>query len=535
MLLHSLNDYFSAHTDALPPLGWVDKPVDAVLSIDCGRLAITDLRPAKGEEPVTLRVPAGPEGRTSAIKAGTIVDNAAYVLGARKATTDNKKKGIKKGDVLPFPDYNTAYVERLKSLEHPALAPILDAYASGAVAKLADKLTAEQSDLLTAQTIVWEVDAAYAHDAAADAVNACVDGTAIARLHPGVKGVRGGKPNGAVLVGYNFDACTSWGREQGQNGEMTVADAHAYTTALTHLVRTQSWQRSGMVVTWWSDGDAAEPDLDLLLMGGEGREEIIGQMLHSPRTGGWIEGDDTPAHVAILQLADARLSVLDYRRTTVAEIGRHVREWWRDLRSDSYPTLAALLMSGMVNPDFKVLDKVPGAVWVSLWRMALFGVGSVPGTLVTDVLARAINRGMTDNRIALLRLAVTRNYGSNDMVNTAYRLGQYAAVVRGLAYKVNHNSTAVDAILKAMARNPASALPRLDEKVQTYLGQMTRMKQGGLAHWYRQHLAELLDGIDEVPAAWTTAQRVQWVLGRADAERKKEAPDADDATEDDAA
>src|SRR5215469_9701452 len=57
-----------------------------------------------------------------------------------------------------------------------------------------------------------------------------------ARLHPSIRGVRGAQTVGANLVSFNLDAFTSHGWSQGANAPISEAAAHAYTTALNHLL-----------------------------------------------------------------------------------------------------------------------------------------------------------------------------------------------------------------------------------------------------------------------------------------------------------
>jgi CRISPR-associated protein Csd1 len=58
----------------------------------------------------------------------------------------------------------------------------------------------------------------------------------VARLHPSIKGVRGAQTSGANLVSFNLDAFTSRGWSQGANAPISESAAHAYTTALNHLL-----------------------------------------------------------------------------------------------------------------------------------------------------------------------------------------------------------------------------------------------------------------------------------------------------------
>jgi CRISPR-associated protein Csd1 len=64
----------------------------------------------------------------------------------------------------------------------------------------------------------------------------------LARIHPAIKGVRGGQSSGTALVSFNAPSFESFGREQGMNAPIGERAAFAYTTALNYLIADRDHQ-----------------------------------------------------------------------------------------------------------------------------------------------------------------------------------------------------------------------------------------------------------------------------------------------------
>ena len=85
--------------------------------------------------------------------------------------------------------------------------------------------------------------------------------TAIARLHPSVKGVAGAQGSGASLVSFDKDAFRSFGKERGANAPVSERAAFAYTTSLNTLLERGSRQRiriGDTTTLFWADASGNE-------------------------------------------------------------------------------------------------------------------------------------------------------------------------------------------------------------------------------------------------------------------------------------
>lgn len=79
----------------------------------------------------------------------------------------------------------------------------------------------------------------------------------VERLHPSLKGVRGGQPTGTTLVGFNAKAYESYNRSQGQNSPVSRKASFAYTTALNYLLSDANPNRKfylgDTTVVYWAE------------------------------------------------------------------------------------------------------------------------------------------------------------------------------------------------------------------------------------------------------------------------------------------
>lgn len=79
----------------------------------------------------------------------------------------------------------------------------------------------------------------------------------VERLHPSLKGVRGGQPTGTTLVGFNASAYESYNRSQGQNSPVSRKASFAYTTALNYLLSdanpNKKFHLGDTTVVYWAE------------------------------------------------------------------------------------------------------------------------------------------------------------------------------------------------------------------------------------------------------------------------------------------
>ncbi|MEM2161106.1 MAG: type I-C CRISPR-associated protein Cas8c/Csd1, partial [Candidatus Nitrosotenuis sp.] len=83
----------------------------------------------------------------------------------------------------------------------------------------------------------------------------------IARLHPSIKGVRGGNTQGGALVSYNLSPFNSYGKKQNFNSSVGEKAAFAYTTALNILLGKDSQNKitiADSTIVFWSEKQPKE-------------------------------------------------------------------------------------------------------------------------------------------------------------------------------------------------------------------------------------------------------------------------------------
>jgi hypothetical protein len=98
--------------------------------------------------------------------------------------------------------------------------------------------------------------------------------------------------------------------------------------------------------------------------------------------------------------------------------------------------------------------------------------------------------------------------------SAAYRLGQLLRVVERMQLAGNPSvkMTVRGRLWGLLTTRPAAGLDRLMDGVAIYKQAMRREGKAGLAEWYDDRIAELLDGL-EIPPMMTEVDRAQLALG----------------------
>ena len=165
------------------------------------------------------------------------------------------------------------------------------------------------------------------------------DTTTLARLHPGIKGVRDAQSSGASIVSFNDDAFTSYGKSQSYNAPVGEASAFKYATALSRLLEHGSGRKlqiGDTTCVFWADKSTDAEDLfsfglDSEQIEDETRADEIGNML-SRIANGEAEPPDAGTGFYVLGLSPnaSRLSIRFWISGTVGElIGRVARHQQR--------------------------------------------------------------------------------------------------------------------------------------------------------------------------------------------------------------
>lgn len=202
------------------------------------------------EIPQRMNVPEGVKKSVN-IASNFLCENSGYTLGI-----DNKGKPERAKECFhAFQELHNELLEGVdcdeatamanfvnhwnpdKALEHPALADYLDEILAGAnlVFKLDGGSFIHQTEKIKQK---WEEHKSTAQN---ESVMQCLitgKPSAIARLHPSIKGVKGAQSAGASIISFNDRAYESYGREkqQGLNAPVSEYAAFAYTTVLNSML-----------------------------------------------------------------------------------------------------------------------------------------------------------------------------------------------------------------------------------------------------------------------------------------------------------
>lgn len=352
--------------------------------------------------------------------------------------------------------------------------------------------------------------------------------TAIARLHPSVKGVAGAQSSGASLVSFDKDAFKSFGKERGANAPVSERAAFAYGAALNTLLEHGSRRRvriGDATTVFWAEAAgsqahaAAAEDLFSSLVGVPPADEEetakVRDKLDAVAKGRPLDevdpGVDENTRFWVLGLAPnaARLSIRFWRQNTIGELFRRVARHWDDLRLEPPPWRTpppAWLLLKETAAQGKA-QNIPPALSGALMR-AILSDGRYPRSLLAAIVGRMrADKRITGLRAAICKACLARDHrldferedipvGLNrEEANPAYRLGRlfavYESVQRAALGKVS--ATIKDRYFGAASATPASVFPLLERNSTNHLA---KLRKDGRADWFDREIDEIVAGMD---------------------------------------
>jgi CRISPR-associated protein Csd1 len=347
-------------------------------------------------------------------------------------------------------------------------------------------------------------------DADAAKVTCLVSGREVfpARLHePKIKGVAGAQSSGALLVSFNADAFTSYGKEQSYNAPVGQSTAFKYANALNQLLTMPDRRvRLGdATIVYWADHHTPVEDAFALLFSGESskKEEqkpqedqkrvqeakLLLSQLRSGTQYAPLESDNTPTKFFILGLSPnaSRLSVRLWIEADASEmlrrLGDHIRDFALGGSDELPPPLWRIVQAtGRAESDAKGRfksynsDSVSPKLAGDLARSVLTGA-AYPQFLLAAMVRRIYSDGhLRFERVSAIKACLVRNtrYTSNpleipmelDQTNSdiAYRCGRLFAILEKAQSDSaggELNSTIKDRYFSAASVTPALVFPRL--------------------------------------------------------------------------
>jgi CRISPR-associated protein Csd1 len=565
MILTALKQYYDRlNTDpdkGIPVFGFSREKIDfaIVLNKDGGYVDTADLRDKQDKKPRSreMNVPQSPK-RTVGIAPNFMWDNTGYVLGVDGKEKKDALRGRKQFEA--FRQFHHELGDGLNDEAMQALLKFLDSWDAARAAAL------RYWDDMIGKNVVFKFDGAmeYFHDRPAireawarhlaqpenEGKGICLvtgEESAIARLHPSIKGVRDAQSSGAAIVSFNLDAFCSYGKEQNFNAPVGVPVTFAYTTALNYLLRYDSKQRvqigDATTVFWAAQTTPVEDFFGQILDPPGESDAEIGQAValkdfldaitkvHMPND---IDGS-VPFFILGLAPNASRLSVRFWYASTVADILGKMKKHFAHLRIEKqfdsefdYPPLWRLLKETAVQGETKNISPLLAG---EVMRAILIG-GNYPESLLSAVIGR-IRAGSEISylRAYIIKGVLVRNHQreitmtlDKNNTNIGYLLGRLFAVLEKTqreAADVELKATIRDRFFSSASATPRAVFPLLLRLAQHHI-------QKADAGFRDKQIEEIMQAICEFPAHLSLKDQGMFTIGyyhqRNDFYKKNESP-----------
>ncbi|MBF0294256.1 MAG: type I-C CRISPR-associated protein Cas8c/Csd1 [Magnetococcales bacterium] len=373
----------------------------------------------------------------------------------------------------------------------------------------------------------------------------------LARIHePKIKGVKDAQSTGALLVSFNCDAFTSYGKAQSHNAPVSELATFRYCTALNALLngtrrdRHRLRMHNDTVIFWTGKKTVSEDWLAMLFSNGvetadesapEGQDPVVLDQLRvcmqALREGSHLLPDDpgTPFYLLGLSPNAGRISVRFWHVSTLGDFVERLRAHFADLRivrpphGREFPPVWMLLRE-TARDGKDVAPLLEGAL-----MRAIVNKTAYPDAVASAVIRRIRadrddrqhpNRQINDLRAAMLKAWLNRSPRwkgemtvSLDTTRTdpAYRLGRLFAALEKTQSEAlpGINATIRDRYYGAASATPGTVFPRLLRTYQHHLG---KLPVGAKVN-REKTVQEIMSAITQIPATLSLEEQGLFAIG----------------------
>jgi len=595
----------------IPRLGYSSANVSfaLVISSDGVLSHIIDLRSDdKKPKPRNMDVP-NQKSRSSGVFPYFVCENAKYVFGVEKLKRDKfeTKFNLSSSEdnpaeytVLEENDKEVTLVyrrsrecfEAFKALHHSILDDRDDPGIHGFLAFL-DKWNPEEflenpktraykDDLLAGGNCVFECDGTFLHqksavknawenysqddDGGKFVAQCLVSGKVepVAPIHQKIKGVVGAQSAGASLVSFNDDAFCSYGKKQSFNSSVSESSMFKYTTALNHLLSSQSnrIRIADTTVVFWAETNKKscedlmkfffvpqetekneenqeiekneEKNVEVSRVQDTNQIQQIEGILNKVRIGKKINqediGTDPETNFYILGLSpnNARLAVRFWYVDSIGDLIERVARHHLDMeiiRNDNGPRYISVyrLLNETVpqSSDKKVVSPIlSGLIMRSILTNTVYPISlysailsrvKVEGSInfvrigfIKAYLLRLSRAGLSDVKQDMITMSL-----NEESLNVPYRLGRLFAALEKAQNDTNKEmkSTINSKYFSSASSTPAVVFPVLLKLAQHHIAK----SEWGFKS--SQLIEQILMGVDEFPAYLNLEDQGMFMLG----------------------
>ncbi|MBD2846386.1 type I-C CRISPR-associated protein Cas8c/Csd1 [Paenibacillus sp. IB182496] len=551
------------------------------LTVDGNLQSFRDIRDESGKrkQPVRFIVPEQ-SSRSSGVVPYFVSDKAEYALGhypvmSNEAATLKKRADARKKyeaakalalDVLADVDDEAAralllfYEQWDLALvrDHPLLQPYMEDLDKGIDTNVIfafDMVPIHESPAVRSAWIQYREQSNTASEFDGQCLLTGDADVSIARTHDKIKGVRGAQSAGASLVSFNFRSADSYDKEQSYNSPVSKAAVFSYTTALNHLLASDTNRKliGDMTVVFWAATRSAEestsPFVQQVFQSTSTPQEdtrttaLLGDLLDRVRQGRQLNPNsipnqdipfgDTPFYILGLSPNNARIAVRFFWQGSFGDLVRklalHAYDMALPAQTSGYrenPSIDRIVAETMrVGADGKkVGEEPPKRLGGELLR------GVLQGTVYPrSIFLMIINRIRADGLITHLRVSILKAYlnrynrfhtdskeemplslDTNENQNPAYRLGQLFAVLEKAQQEAASgklNATIKDRYFSSASSNPGAVFPILIKLAQHH---MSKARYGELRD---REIAGIMQQVNGFPVRLDVHQQGIFILG----------------------
>lgn len=576
MIISALADYYEVllKNKKVADEGWTTTKVSHAVTIDFNG-NVKNIISLKQEEergkkkvmvPVIRSVPQQ-EGRSRQIAPYFMCDNAKYILGAWQETDDESQneKNRKQAE-----DYHNAAIElhkkKLGDVKGDFAKSILLFFEKWDFAKNRKEIDVDWDDVIAGNNLIFRnfettkemlTDENIIAVCNADLENkenvkigrCLVTGKRepIARLHPQIKGVRGAQSSGAAMVSFNVDAFNSYGKERGDNAQVSKRVTVAYGKALNYLLQESSHNTilGDTTTVFWANEQKNESDYanffkELYEPEDAEQEKKLMAIMKTIAVGKVYDSEklhlkpETSFYILGLSPNAARLSVRFFYADTFGNILKNIQEHYERLRIQSpkyeqkeIPSVREILYE-TVNKKSK--DKKVQPVLVGDFMKAILQNTRYPVGIYSNIMLRIHaeiheEKGkITRNAAAMIKAYLIKNcpdkkevvdtmYLNRESNNLPYILGRMFAVLEDIQQSAIGKENLKAQYFNSASSTPGIVFPRLIKLANNHLRVLARTNKGAQVNKEKE-LQELFAKIhEELPGRLSLEEQGLFVIG----------------------